>query len=138
MPKGKKARQPVGEMKTCAMKREANHWFIIFTCEVESEIVYHPSDEAVGIDLGLLHFATLSDGSIVENPRHLRTGENKLKKFQEALSRKMRGSKRRRKGAQRIGKAHQHIRNQRRDFHNKEAHKLITTYQTIVFEKLVQ
>ncbi len=136
MPKGRKARPPVGEMKTCTIKREANHWFIIFTCEVEKEIVYHPSDEAVGIDLGLLHFATLSDGSTVENPRHLRTSENKLKKLQEALSRKKRGSKRRRKAAQRVGKAHRHIRNQRRDFHHKEARKLVTTYQTIVFEKL--
>ena len=114
-PKGKKARPPVGEMKTCTIKRESNHWYIIFTCGVEQEIVYHPSEEAVGIDLGLLHFATLSDGSIIENPRHLRQAEHKLKKLQEALSRKKRGSKRRRKAAQRVGKAHRHIRNQRRD-----------------------
>src|SRR5438874_1980880 len=78
-PTGKKARPPVGEMKTCTIKREANHWYIIFTCAMEQEIVYHPSEEAAGIDLGLLHFATLSDGSTVENPRHLRQAENKLK-----------------------------------------------------------
>ncbi len=136
MPKGKKANPPVGRMKTCTIKREANQWFIVFTCEVEPEVVYHPSEEAVGLDLGLLHFATLSDGSTIENPRHLRQAENKLKKLQEALARKKRGSKRRRKAALHVGKTHRHIRNQRKDFQHKEARKLVTQYQTIVFEKL--
>ncbi len=135
-PPGKKANPPVGEMKTCTIKREAEHWYVIFTCEVEQEVVYHPSEEAVGIDVGLLHFATLSNGSMIENPRHLRNGEKKLKKLQETLSRKMRGSKRRRKAAQQVGKAHRHIRNRRKDFHHKEARKLVTKYQTMVFEKL--
>jgi len=135
-PKGKKARPPMGEMKICMIKREAQSWHVIFTCEVEQAIVFHPREEAVGIDLGLLHFATLSDGSTIENPHHLRNSENKLKDLQEALSRKKRGSKRRRKAAQRVGKVHRHIRNQRKDFQHKEAHKLVSKYQTIAFEKL--
>ena len=91
----------------------------------------------VGIDLGLLHFGTLSDGSTVENPRHLRRStEQKLKKLQEILSHKKRGSKRRKKAAQVVGKNHRHIRNQRRDFHHKEARKLVSGYRVIVFEKL--
>src|SRR5260221_4308557 len=136
MPKGKKANPPGGEMKTCTMKREGQHWVIVFTCEVVQEVVSHPSEEAVGIDLGLVHFATRSDGRTIENPRHVRQSESKLKKSQEALSRKKRGSKRRRKAAQHVGKVHRHIRNQRTDFHQKEARKLVTKYQTIVFEKL--
>ena len=135
-PKGKKANPPTGTMKTCTVKREGEYWSIVFTCEVEQAVVYHRSSEAVGIDLGLLHFATLSDGSTVENPRHLRQAEQKLKKLQEALSRKKRGSKRRRKAAGRVGKAHRHIRSQRKDFHHKEARKLVKSYQIIVFEKL--
>ena len=135
-PQGKKANPPVGEMKTCTIKRETHRWYVIFTCELEQEMAYHPSEESAGIDLGLLHFATLSDGSTIENPRHLRQAEQKLKKLQEALSRKKRGSKRRRKAAQRVGKTHRHIRNQRKDFHHKEARKLVTQYQTMVFEKL--
>jgi len=136
IPKGKKANPATGTMKTCTIKREGTHWFVVFTCEAEQAVVYHPSTEAVGIDLGLLHFGTLSDGSTIENPRHLRASEQKLKKLQEAMSRKKRGSKRRRKAAQLVGKHHQHIRNQRRDFHHKEARKLVNGYQTIVFEKL--
>ena len=135
-PKGKKAHPPQGTMKTCSIKREGTHWFVIFICEVEQELVYHPSKEVVGIDLGLLHFGTLSDGSTIENPRHLRRAEQKLKKLQEALPRKKRGSKRRRKAAQLVGKNHRHIRNQRKDFHHKEACKLVNRYHIIVFEKL--
>src|SRR6266699_1325135 len=136
VPKGKKANPPTGTMKTCTIKHEGEHWYVVFTCDVEQEVVYHPSEEAVGIDLGLLHFATLSDGSTIENPRHVRQAVQKLKKLQEALSRKKRGSKRRRKAAQRVAKTHRHRRNQRKDFHHKEARKLVKQYRTIVFEKL--
>jgi len=103
---------------------------------MEQPLVSHPGEETVGIDLGLLHFGTLSDGSTIENPRHLRASEQKLKKLQAALSHKKRGSNRRRKAAQVVGKNHRHIHNQRKDFHHKEAYKLVRRYQTIVFEKL--
>lgn len=135
-PQKKKANPPQGTMKTCTIKREGQHWYVVFTCEVEQELVHHPSEEAVGIDLGLLHFGTLSDGSTIDNPRHLRHAEQKLKELQDALSRKKRGSKRRRKAARIVGKNHRHIRNQRKDFHHKEARKLVNRYSVIVFEKL--
>ncbi|HAE83674.1 MAG TPA: transposase [Ktedonobacter sp.] len=135
-PKGKKANPPVGEMKTCTIKREGQHWFIVFTCEVEHELVYHPSEEAMGIDLGLLHFATLSDGSAIENPRYFRKGEKKLATLQQALARKKRGSHRRKKTVQRVGKAHRKVRNQRADFLHKQSRKLVNTYGLIVFEEL--
>lgn len=134
--KVKMHREQIGIMKTCTIKREGTHWYVVFTCEVEQELVYHPSEKVVGIDLGLLHFGTLSDGSTIENPRYLRASEQKLKKLQEALSGKKRGSKRRRKAAQRVGNHHRHIRNQRRDFHHKEARKLVNSYGMIVFEEL--
>src|SRR5215467_13270887 len=136
IPPGQKANPPQGTIKICTLKREGEKWFVVFTCEVQQKLLYHSSEEAVGIDLGLLHFGTLSDGTTIENPRHLRTSEQKLKKLQEALSRKKRGSKRRRKAAQLVSKNHRHIRNQRKDFHHKEARKLVSRYQTIVFEKL--
>jgi|SRR5450755_751690 len=127
---------PAGQMKTCTLKREGTKWFVVFSCEVETALVYHPSEEATGLDMGLLHFATLADGSTIENPRHFRVSAGKLKRQQQALARKKRGSKRRRKAAMSVAKTHRHIRNQRKDFHHKEARKLVSSYQTIVFEKL--
>jgi transposase len=52
------------------------------------------------------------------------------------LACKKRGSKPRRKAAQVVGKNHRHIRNQRKDFHHKEARKLVNRYGVIIFEKL--
>ena len=48
-PTGKKANPPTGTMKTCTVKREGEHWSIVFTCEVEPAVVSHRSSEAVGM-----------------------------------------------------------------------------------------
>lgn len=69
------------EIKTCTIKREGEHWYVIFTCEVETESL-PPSDEEVGIDLGITHFAALSDGACIESPRYYRRAEKKLKRLQ--------------------------------------------------------
>ena len=86
--------------------------------------------------MGLRHFATLDDGRTIENPRYYRRAESLLQAAQQVLSRKKRGSARRRKQARLVGKHHRRIRNQRRDFHHKEARKLVNGHQIIVFEKL--
>lgn len=132
-----KIHRPVeGKIKTCTIKREGEHWYVVFSCEIEQEVQYHPSEEAVGVDLGLLHFATLSTGETIENPRHYRKAEAKLKKLQEALSRKKRGSNRRKKAAKSVVRAHRKVRNQRKDYLHKASRKLVNAYQTIVFENL--
>jgi putative transposase len=93
-------------------------------------------DESVGIDLGLLHFATLSTGETIENPRYFRKGEKKLEKLQQVLARKKRGSHRRKKAVKQVAKAHRKVRKQRADFLHKESRKLVNAYGTIVFEEL--
>jgi putative transposase len=131
-----KLHRPVeGKIKTCTVKREGEHWYVTFSCEVEAEaleVVY----EDVGIDLGITHFAALSNGEMIDNPRHYRRAEKKLKKLQEALSRKKKGSHRRKKAVKAVARAHRKVRNQRKDFHHKESRKLVSRYQVIVFEDL--
>jgi putative transposase len=61
----------LGKVKTCTIKRDVDHWYVTFSCEVEEEPL-PTNEEAVGLDLGLLHFATLSTGETIENPRHYR------------------------------------------------------------------
>ncbi len=128
-------REMEGTIKTCTIKREGVHWYAVFTCEVETEKL-PVSYEDVGIDLGITHFAALSDGTFIDNPRHYRKAEKKLVKFQQALSRKKRGSHRRKKAVQQIAMAHRKIRNQRKDVHHKASRKLVNRYQVIVFEDL--
>lgn len=131
-----KLHRPIeGTIKTCTVKRESEAWYVIFTCDAQA----HPcpeSDKAVGIDLGLAHFATLSTGETIENPRFLRRAEKKLARLQQALSRKKRGSRRRQKDVRHLSKMHRKIRNQRHDFLHKSSRQLINAYGLIVFEDL--
>jgi len=128
-------REIKGTIKTCTIKREGDAWYAVFACEVEAEPLPE-NHHAVGIDLGLLHFATLSDGSTIENPGHYRRAEKHLKKGQEALSWKKRGSHRRKKAVKCRAKAHRKVANQRRDFLHKQSRKLVNAYGTIVFEEV--
>src|SRR5215469_7007355 len=52
----------VGEIKTCTIKREGEHWYVTFSCEIEIRQKLPYTDLAIGIDMGLKHFVTTSDG----------------------------------------------------------------------------
>src|SRR5215831_8035126 len=128
-------REMQGHVKTCTLKREADQWYVCFSCE-RSEEALPESQEAVGLDLGVLHFATLSTGETIENPRHYRKGQKRLKLLQQAKDRKKRGSRRRKRAAIALAKAHRKVRNQRKDFHHKAARALVNRFGLIVFEDL--
>lgn len=129
-------RKIIGNIKTVTIKKEGKHWYVTFACEVEQTIRTPYTDDAVGIDLGVSHLATLSTGDVIENPKHYRKAEKKLAKLQQSLSRKKRGSHRRRKAVQQVAKAHRKIRNQRQDYLHKQSRWLVDTYETIVFEDI--
>ncbi|HMD44201.1 MAG TPA: transposase, partial [Candidatus Acidoferrum sp.] len=78
------------------------------------------TDAAVGIDVGLSSFATLSDGSEIANPRLYHQAQMKLRRVQRRVARRKKGSQRRRKAVVLLRKIHQHIFNQR----NNHQHKL--------------
>jgi putative transposase len=124
-----------GTIKTLTIKRENNHWYAVFTCEVADKPLPVSSQE-VGIDLGVTHFAALSDGTFIEHPRYFRRAEKKLARAQQSVACKKKGSHRRAKAVQRVAKCHRKIRNQRRDFHHKASRKLVNQHQVIVLENL--
>jgi putative transposase len=114
-----------GTPKTCTIKYEAGQWYAVFSCEV-AEVEPRPLVASeVGIDLGITHFAALSDGTFIESPRYYRRAQKKLEQLQRALSRKKRRSHRRGKAVSQVARAHRKIANQRRDFHHKQAKKLV-------------
>lgn len=129
-------REIEGKIKTVIVKREADKWFVIFACDL-GEMKIEPSrNPAIGIDMGLLHFYTTSDGRHESNPRFLQQALPKLRRVQRALSRKKRGGSNRRKAVKRVTKLHTKVRNQRRDFHFKAARQLTTNYGKIAIESL--
>jgi putative transposase len=129
-------RKMEGTIKTCTIKYEAGQWYAVFSCEIKQPEPLPPMQSEVGIDLGVTHFAALSDGTFIESPRYYRKAQKKLEKLHQALSRKKRGSHRREKTRKAVSKAHRKIANQRRDFHHKQAKQLVCEHQTIVFEEL--
>lgn len=132
-----KLHRPIeGKIKTVTIKREVDRWYVTFSCEVEAPEKLSISYEDVGIDLGVTHLATLSNGEMIEHPRYYRRAKKTLEKRQQSLSRKKKGSHRREKAKRLIGRAHCKIRNQRRDFHHKQSRQLVNRYQVIVFEDL--
>lgn len=131
-----KLHRPVeGTIKTVTVKREATHWFVSFSVE-RAAIPLPASAESIGIDVGLMHFATLSDGTTIENPRHYKKAQAQLRRAQRKVARRKRGSYRRRKSVVLLQKAHNHVRNQRRDFQHKLSRQLVNRYGLIAVEDL--
>ncbi|MGW1198463.1 RNA-guided endonuclease InsQ/TnpB family protein [Streptomyces sp. NPDC002536] len=93
-------------------------------------------DAAIGIDLGLTHFATLSDGTKIDSPRFLRRAEKKLKKAQRKLSRKQKGTKNRAKARLKLARAHARVVDARKEFHHQLSTKLIRENQAVAVEDL--
>ncbi|HLZ20745.1 MAG TPA: transposase, partial [Ktedonobacterales bacterium] len=86
-----------GTIKTVTISKEADGWYVSFSCaEVPTEPLPLTGKET-GIDVGLKVFLITADGDIVENPRHYRNAEKALKQAQKRISRRKKGSKRRAK-----------------------------------------
>lgn len=129
-------RKMEGTIKTCTIEYQAGQWYVVFSCELDQPEPLPPLESEIGIDLGITHFAAISDGTFIESPRFFCQAQRDLKRKQHALSRKKRGSHRREKARKVIAKAHRKVANQRRDFHHKQANKLVKEHQVIVFEEL--
>lgn len=130
-------RLPKGKIKTLTIKgNRAGQWFACFSCELEYPTVKHTSKETIGLDVGLESFATLSDGSKIENPRFLINSEKRLKRLQRKLSRKKKGSANRRKARFRLAVQHIKVANQRNDFLHKLSRTLTLKYAKIAIEDL--
>jgi len=93
-------------------------------------------DKEIGIDLGITHFITDSDGIKIDNPKYLRKSEKLLAKHQKRLSKKVKGSNRYNLQKEKVAKIHYKITNQRNDFLHKLTTKLINENQVIYLETL--
>lgn len=85
---------------------------------------------AVGVDLGISHFVTLSTGEKINNPEHLRIAQKGLSVLQKRLSRKTKGGANRKKAIYKVSVMHERISNQRSDFLQKLSTRLICDNQT--------
>ena len=94
--------------------------------------------KSIGIDMGLTHFAILSDGTKYENNRFLKSAMRRVKVLNKRASRKKLGSKNRAKANKRLAIAHERVANQRKDYLQKLSTKIVCDSQatTICVEDL--
>lgn len=119
------------------VSRRAGRWYASLTVERDDKpVTKPPRGGAVGVDLGVKTLATLSDGTVIENPRYLRKSERRLKMEQKALSRKVKGSNRRAKARAKVARIHAHVANQRQDAIHKATTMIAQTYLHISVEDL--
>jgi putative transposase len=130
---------PATPTSVTVVKDAAGRYFASFVIDTDpaTDAARMPeTDQTVGIDLGLTHFAVLSDGTKIDSPRFLRRAEKKLKKTQRELSRKEKGSKNREKARRKVARAHAEVADARREFHHQLSTKLISENQGIAVEDL--
>ncbi|SPF01543.1 RNA-guided endonuclease InsQ/TnpB family protein [Streptomyces sp. MA5143a] len=130
---------PAAPTSVTVVKDAADRFFASFVIDTDPAVDaarMPDTDRTVGIDLGLTHFAVLSDGTKIDSPRFLRRAEKKLKKAQRELSRKQKGSKNRARARLKVARAHAEVADARREFHHQLSTKLISENQGIAVEDL--
>ncbi len=125
-----------GTPKTVTISKEADGWYVCFSCADVPVQPLAPTGQKTGIDLGLASFATLADGTMIHNPRCYRRAERRLKTAQRRVSRRTKGSNRRTKAVALLAKAHQAVKRQRQDFQQKTALALVRQFDAINHEDL--
>jgi IS605 OrfB family transposase len=126
---------PAGPSSVTVIRDAAGRYFASFVVEAADDPLPETGGE-VGIDLGLAHFAVLSDGRKVASPKFLRRAERKLRKAQQALSRKAKGSSNGAKARVKAARIHARVADSRRDWLHKESTRIIRENQAVYVEDL--
>lgn len=132
-----KASQPVSGMpRTATVKRCGKQWRVRLVCDIGAAPEKCAVGNAVGIDVGLTNFVTLSDGRSVDNPRWTRRHEARIAVANRRLALKQKRSKNRIAAREMLRRAHQRAADARKNFCHHVSKWLVSNYDLIAFEKL--
>lgn len=126
----------LNQIKRVRVVRRADGYYVQFCIDAERNEKREPTGRTIGLDVGLMHFYTDSDGNTVENPRHLRKSERSLKKLNRRLSKTQKGSKNRVKARNRLSRKHLKVSRRRKDFAVKLARCVIQSNDLVAYEDL--
>ena len=129
------SRDVLGEVRSATVSQSGGKWFVSILTErtVDKPI---PQGGAVGIDVGIARFATLSDGSFIEPLNSFRKYESRLRRYQRAMSRKTKFSSNWKKAKAKVQKIHTRIANVRKDFLHKASATISKNHALVVVEDL--
>ena len=125
-----------GRVKTIQIKRAGRRWMLVLSCDEVPANRLPVTGRRAGIDVGIVSFATTSDGAHLDNPRWGRAAADRLAAAQQRLQRAQRRSKNRQRRRATVAARHRKIANQRKDFHHKQARKFAEAYDLLVVEDL--
>ena len=136
--KWKRYRPLEGKLKNITIKQENGYWWCVCLCDIGdiSQITQANEDQLIGIDLGLKEFAITSDGEVFETPKLYRSKQKKLKRKQQILARRKKGSANREKARKALNKQHYRIKCQRQDFTHKASTAITKQYSFVAVEDL--
>ena len=130
------SREVLGEVKNVTVSHSCGHWYISIQTEREVSDVIHPSTSAIGVDMGIAQFATLSDGHVFAAVNSFKQKQKRLARYQRTFSRKVKFSQNWKKQKSKIGKLHQTIANIRKDYLHKTTTIISQNHAMIVIEDL--
>jgi transposase, IS605 OrfB family, central region len=126
----------LSQIKRVRVVRRADGYYVQFCIDAQRNEKREPTGRTIGLDVGLTHFYTDSDGNTVENPRHLRKSERSLKKLNRRLSRTQKGSKNREAARNRLSRKHLKVSRRRKDFAVKLARCVVQSNDLVAYEDL--
>jgi putative transposase len=129
-------REVVGRVKTIQIKRQGRRWMLVLSCDDVPTNPLPMTGRRAGLDVGIVSFATTSDGEHIDNPRWAHAAADRLATAQRRLHRARRGGKNRAAKRETVAARHRKIAHQRKDFHHKQARELVARYELIVVEDL--
>ena len=124
------------QIKRVRLVKRADGYYVQFCVSVDRSEVISPTKSTIGLDMGLNHFYTDSNGEQVENPRFYRKAQESMKRSQRLVSRKVKGSSNRRKARVKLSRIHLKISRQRKDHAIKLARCVIQSNDLVVYEDL--
>lgn len=126
----------ISQIKRVRIVRRADGYYAQFCIGVVREEKLEATGQSVGLDVGLTHFYTDSEGNTIDNPRYLRKSEKALKRAQRRVSSKKKGSKNKKKAINKLGRKHLKVSRQRKDFAIKTARCVLKSRDLIAYEDL--
>ena len=126
----------IEQIKRVRVVRRADGYYCQFCIDVEQVEKRSPTFKTVGLDVGLNHFYTDSDGKRIANPKHLRSSEKSLKRLSRRLSKTKKGSKNRARFRNKLARKHLKVSRQRKDFAVKIARCVVQSNDLVAYEDL--
>jgi putative transposase len=117
-------------------REPCGRWFVTLHADVADPAPLPTTGRTIGVDLGIGHFATASDGTKIPNPRHLERKARNPARYQRRLARCQQGSTNRVRARAKVARAHRKVRAARADFLHRASAQLVRDHDTIVIEDL--